>query len=165
MPTMTRGRDIAGLLGWFVVTFAVSTLGAQASINARTFYADLTQPTWAPPGWVFGPVWAALFTLMALAAWLVWRQGGFGSRRAALLLFIGQLGLNALWSWLFFGWQMGGPAFAEVLVLWAAILATIVLFYRAKPLAGVLLLPYLMWVSFASVLNFTLWQNNPTLLG
>ncbi|MEM1142649.1 MAG: TspO/MBR family protein [Pseudomonadota bacterium] len=165
MAIQNRRRDITGLFGWFVVSFAASTLGARASITARSFYAELTQPAWAPPGWVFGPVWAALFALMAIAAWLVWRDGGFSTRRTALLLFLGQLGLNVLWSWLFFGWQMGGAAFAEVLVLWATIAVTIALFWRAKPIAGALLVPYLLWVSFASLLNFDLWQNNLALLG
>ena len=102
---------------------------------------------------------------MAIAAWLVWRSGGFRANRDALLMFFVQLGLNVMWSWLFFAWRIGGPAFAEVLLLWAAILATTVLFWRVKPLAGLLLVPYLLWVSFAAALNYTLWQNNPGLLG
>ena len=165
MPSVDRKRDIAGLLGWFVLTFAASAVGARASISASSFYAELTQPTWAPPSWLFGPVWTTLFALMAIAAWLVWRDGGFVAHRNALVMFVAQLFLNALWSWLFFAWRQGGLAFAEVLVLWASILATLVLFWRAKPLAGLLLVPYLLWVSFAAVLNFTLWQNNPALLG
>ncbi|MEM8685633.1 MAG: TspO/MBR family protein [Pseudomonadota bacterium] len=165
MPTQNRRRDIAGLLGWFVVSFAASALGARASISASTFYAELTQPAWSPPAWVFGPVWTVLFAMMAISAWLVWRCGGFAAHRIALLLFFLQLGLNVLWSWLFFAWRMGGPAFAEVLLLWAAILATIVAFFRVKPLAGLLLVPYLLWVSFASALNFALWQSNTALLG
>ncbi len=165
MPTMDQRRDIAGLLGWLVVSFIASALGARASISASSFYAELTQPAWAPPAWLFGPVWTVLFALMAIAAWLVWRSGGFSANRNALLIFGVQLGLNVLWSWLFFAWRMGGPAFAEVLLLWAAILATIVLFWRAKPLAGLLLVPYLLWVSFASALNFALWRDNPALLG
>ncbi len=165
MPTQNRRRDIAGLLGWLVVTFAASALGAQASISASTFYAELTQPAWAPPAWLFGPVWTMLFTLMAIAAWLVWRNGGFAAQRNALLMFFVQLVLNVMWSWLFFAWRLGGPAFVEVLLLWAAILVTIALFWRARPLAGLLLVPYLLWVSFAAALNFTLWRNNPALLG
>ena len=165
MPTQDRRRDVIGLLGWIVVTFAASAAGARASISASDFYAELTQPAWAPPAWLFGPVWTTLFALMAIAAWLVWRNGGFASNRNALLLFLVQLGLNVLWSWLFFAWRLGGLAFAEVLMLWAAILATIVLFWRAKALAGLLLVPYLLWVSFAAALNFALWRSNPGLLG
>lgn len=165
LPVRNRGREIAGLLGWIVVSFAASAIGARASISASTFYAQLTQPAWAPPAWVFGPVWAVLFALMAIAAWLVWREGGFAAQRNALVMFLAQLALNVLWSWLFFAWQLGGIAFAEVLLLWAAILLTIVLFWRVKPLAGALLVPYLLWVSFASVLNLTLWLSNPALLG
>ncbi len=165
MPTQDRRRDIAGLIGWFVVTFAASAIGAQASISARTFYAELTQPAWAPPAWLFGPVWTMLFTLMAIAAWMVWRSGGFAAHRAALLLFGVQLGLNVLWSWLFFAWRLGGAAFVEVLMLWAAIGMTMALFWRVKRLAALLLAPYLLWVSFAAALNFWLWRYNPTLLG
>ncbi|MEO1421373.1 MAG: TspO/MBR family protein [Pseudomonadota bacterium] len=164
-PAPNRQRDILGLIGWFAITIAASALGARASIAASEFYAQLTQPVWAPPAWVFGPVWSILFAMMATAVWLVWRSGGFAANRIALLAYLVQLGLNVLWSWLFFGWQLSGPAFAEVLLLWAAILTTLILFWRIKPLAGVLLTPYLAWVSFASALNFVLWQNNPALLG
>ena len=110
-------------------------------------------------------MWTVLFTLMGLAAWLVWRSGGFGSHRGALTLFLLQLAFNALWSWLFFAWQLGGAAFADILLLWALILATLLAFWRVRPLAGVLLVPYLLWVSFAAFLNYAIWQLNPVLLG
>jgi tryptophan-rich sensory protein len=96
---------------------------------------------------------------------LVWRDGGFRSHRAALSFHFGQLGLNALWSWLFFAWQLGAWAFAEVLFLWLLIAVTLVSFWRVRPLAGALLVPYLLWVSFASALNYSLWRLNPQLLG
>lgn len=158
-------KDAMGLLAWIVATFAVSAIGARASIQASTFYTQLAQPTWAPPPWVFGPVWTTLYTFMAIAAWLVWRAGGFRKNAVALGFFIVQLGLNALWSWLFFAWQLGGPAFFEVLVLWTAIAATLIAFFRIRRLAGVLLVPYLLWVSLAAFLNLTLWQMNPGILG
>ena len=102
---------------------------------------------------------------MAVAAWLVWREHGFRGARPALTLYVVQLVLNALWSWLFFAWQLGAVAFAEIVLLWTLIAATIVLFWRLNRAAAILLLPYLAWVSFASALNFTLWRLNPTILG
>jgi tryptophan-rich sensory protein len=126
---------------------------------------QLVRPSWAPPPSVFGPVWTVLYALMAIAAWLVWRIGGFRAARMALILFLAQLAINALWSWLFFGWHLGGLAFADVLALWALIVATLISFWRVRPLAGALLIPYLAWVSFASVLNYAVWQLNPRMLG
>ena len=102
---------------------------------------------------------------MAVAAWMIWRKGGFAAQRVALSVFLVQLALNSLWSWLFFAWQKGGLAFAEIAVLWLMILATVVLFWRIKPLAGALMIPYLGWVSFASALNLALWRMNPAILG
>jgi benzodiazapine receptor len=101
MASQSKQRQILGLIGWLVVTFAASALGAVASIQAKSFYSQLVQPAWAPPPWIFGPVWTILYALMAISAWLVWRSGGFRTNRTALSLFIVQLLLNALWSWLF----------------------------------------------------------------
>ena len=165
MTSLTRRQQFMGLIGWFIASFAISAVGAIASIEARNFYAGLVQPEWAPPGWVFGPVWTRLFALMAIAAWLVWRKGGFHAHRIALSLFIIQLLFNALWSWLFFAWRLGGPAFADILLLWGLILATLIAFWHVQRLAGILLVPYLLWVSFAAFLNYALWQLNPALLG
>jgi tryptophan-rich sensory protein len=161
-----RPHQVRGFAAWLALCIATSALGALASANARTFYADLTRPAWAPPGWVFGPVWSVLFLAMAIAAWLVWRVPGTSeSRSRALVMFCVQLAANALWSWLFFAWHRGGVAFAEVLVLWALIATTLVCFWRVRPAAGWLLAPYLAWVTFASVLNYALWRVNPGLLG
>jgi tryptophan-rich sensory protein len=102
---------------------------------------------------------------MAIAAWLVWRVGGFRAAKSALTLFVVQLALNALWSWLFFGWHPGALAFADILMLWVLIVATLFCFWRIRPLAGMLLAPYLLWVSFAAALNFSVWQLNPQVLG
>ena len=102
---------------------------------------------------------------MGIAAWLVWRVGGFRAAKSALTLFLVQLALNALWSWLFFGWHWGAFAFADILLLWALIVATLISFWRIRPLAGALLVPYLLWVSFASALNYSVWQLNPQVLG
>lgn len=147
------------------VTFAAAAAGALASVQARAFYAELVRPEWAPPGWLFGPVWSALYTLMAIAAWMVWRSAGFPAARLAVALFVAQLAANALWSWLFFAWRLGAAAFTEVVLLWVLILATAVAFWRLSRLAAVLLVPYLAWVTFASALTWTIWRSNPQLLG
>lgn len=153
-----------GLLGWLALVFAAAAAGAVASVDAGSFYAQLKRPAWAPPASAFGPVWSALYLLMGIAAWLVWRRQGVGQVRPALMLFVAQLGVNVLWSWLFFVWRSGALAFADVVVLLAALAATVAVFWRISRLAGVLLLPYLAWVSFASVLTWSVWQNNPALL-
>jgi tryptophan-rich sensory protein len=153
-----------GLVGWLAVAFAAAAIGAVASIDAGTFYAQLARPAWAPPGSVFGPVWSVLYLLMGIAAWLVWREQGADRMRAALTLFVAQLGVNALWSWLFFAWHKGAFAFADVLLLLALIAATITAFWRIRRLAGILMLPYLAWVAFASALTWAVWRGNPTLL-
>ena len=162
---MGHQKQILGLVGWLVVSFIAAGIGAAASVQAGPFYAQLVRPEWAPPAWVFGPVWTALYVLMGVAAWLVWRVGGFRAARLALTLFLVQLAFNALWSWLFFGWHRGALAFADVLLLWVLIVATLIAFWRIRPLAGALLLPYLLWVSFASALNYSVWQLNPQALG
>jgi len=153
---------LLGLLGWLVVAFAAGAVGAVASVDAASFYAQLSKPAWAPPAGVFGPVWSALYVLMGVAAWLVWRTPG--RQRAALGLFAVQLAANALWSWLFFAWHRGGLAAAEVLVLLALIVATVAAFWRIRPLAALLLMPYLLWVGFASALTWAVWRANPGLL-
>ncbi|HKO87250.1 MAG TPA: TspO/MBR family protein [Burkholderiales bacterium] len=163
-PPRSLSQQIIGLLGWLLLAFAAAAVGAIASVNAGSFYETLNRPAWAPPAWLFGPVWSALYLMMGVSAWLVWRARGFSGARPALLLFVIQLALNALWSWLFFAWHQGGLAFAEVLLLWALIVATAVAFSRISPFAAILLLPYLAWVSFASALCFTIWRLNPGVL-
>lgn len=150
------------LAGWLAASFAAAALGAVATRQAPEFYAQLARPDWAPPGWLFGPVWTVLYAMMGIAAWRVWRKAGFGS---ALYLFLAQLALNALWSWLFFAWRLGAAAFAEVVVLWALIAATLAAFLRIDRLAGALLVPYLAWVSFAAALTYAVWRANPHVLG
>lgn len=154
-----------GLAGWLGVAFLAGAIGAIASIDAKSFYAELVRPPWAPPGSVFGPVWTVLYALMGVAAWLVWRRGANAAVRGALSTFLVQLAANALWSWLFFAWHLGGWAFGEVLLLWALIAATAVSFWRVDRLAAALLLPYLAWVTFAAALTLAVWRLNPGLLG
>lgn len=165
MAEAATRKPIVGLIGWLVLCFAASGIGAIASMDAASFYGQMVQPAWAPPSSVFGPVWTVLYALMAIAAWLVWRVGGWPQQRAALTLFVVQLLVNVLWSWLFFAWCQGAGSFADIVILWVLIVATTVAFWRVRPLAGALLLPYLAWVSFAAVLNHTVWQLNPQVLG
>ncbi|HEX6834031.1 MAG TPA: TspO/MBR family protein [Rudaea sp.] len=165
MTTKTTGQQIAGLAAWLVLSFIAAAIGAVASIQAASFYSQLVRPDWAPPPSIFGPVWTVLYTLMGIAAWLVWRAGGFRAARPALTLFLIQLAFNALWSWLFFAWHRGAWAFADIVLLLALIVATLIAFWRIRPVAGALLVPYLLWVGFASALNYAIWQLNPQLLG
>ena len=153
-----------GLAGWLAAAFVAGGIGAVASIDAASFYAQLARPAWAPPASVFGPVWTALYLLMGIAAWLVWRERGATQRFPALTLFVVQLAANALWSWLFFAWRNGAVAFVEVVLLLMLIAATVVAFWRIRRLAALLMLPYLAWVGFASALTWAVWQRNPNLL-
>ena len=149
-----------GLIGWMLVVFVAAALGALASRHARDFYAGLAKPSWAPPGWLFGPVWTGLYLLMGVAAWLVWRRAGWGGATIALSLFLAQLTCNALWSWLFFAWRRGALAFADVVLLLALIIATLLAFLPFHTLAAILLIPYLAWVTFATALTWAVWRAN-----
>lgn len=151
----------AGLLAWLAVVFVAAGLGAIASSDAPAFYGQLAKPGWAPPASVFGPVWSVLYLLMAVAAWLVWREPASEARRGALTLFVVQLVVNALWSWLFFAWRQGGLAFLDVLALLGLVIATAAAFWRLHRAAGLMLLPYIAWVGFASALTWAVWQGNP----
>ncbi|MBO9664052.1 TspO/MBR family protein [Dokdonella sp.] len=162
--TMPTRQQLFGLIAWLAVCFAASAIGAVASIQAASFYAQLVRPEWAPPATWFGPVWTVLYTLMGIAAWLVWRVGGFRAARTALTVFLVQLALNALWSWLFFRWKLGAPAFVDIVLLWLLIVATIVGFWRVRKVAGALLVPYLLWVGFATALSYSVWRLNPGVL-
>jgi tryptophan-rich sensory protein len=162
---MTRKQQILGFVGWFILVFANAAVGAFASIQAASFYGTLTRPSWAPPSWLFGPVWNILYLLMAIAVWLVWREKVNRTVRGALTLFVVQLVLNGLWSWLFFAWHQGRWAFVEIVVLGFLIAATVIAFWRVRTIAGALLLPYLAWVSFATALAYATWRLNPVLLG
>ncbi|WP_240771791.1 TspO/MBR family protein [Nocardia sp. CS682] len=140
-----------------VAAAATGNLAAQSSAEQ---YNQLDQPGWAPPSWVFGPVWTLLYALMALSAWWIWRGEPWQRVRWALAMFVGQLVLNALWTPLFFGADLRGLALAEILVLLVAIIATMAIFRRHSRFAAALLVPYLMWTTFAAALNFSVWQLN-----
>lgn len=148
-----------------LASFAAAAIGGLATQRAPELYAALSRPAWAPPSSVFGPVWGVLYVLMAVAAWTVWKEkGGLRDARVPLGLYGVQLALNALWSWLFFAWQRGLLAATEIAVLLVLIVATIVAFWRVRPLAGALMLPYLAWVTFAAALTFSLVRRNPGVL-
>tara|TARA_R110002167_G_scaffold45324_3_gene136247 strand:- start:51252 stop:51749 length:498 start_codon:yes stop_codon:yes gene_type:complete len=165
MTALTTKQKFLGLAAWLVVSFAASAVGAVATIRASEFYGELMQPAWAPPAAVFGPVWTVLYALMGIAAWLVWQSGGLQKQRVAIGLFLAQLAVNALWSWLFFAWSLGALAFIDILFLITLVVATIICFWRVRPLAGLLLVPYLLWISFAAALNYSIWHLNPQILG
>jgi translocator protein len=141
-----------------ILCFAVAGVGGLATApSIPNWYAGLAKPSWTPPGWIFGPVWSVLYFSMAVAAWLVWRQE---KTAMPMGLFGVQLTFNAAWSWLFFRLHMPGAAFVDIVLLWAAIVATTVAFCQRSTVAGILFVPYLIWVSFAVVLNFAIWQLN-----
>jgi translocator protein len=149
---------------WLALCYAAAAVGGLGSANAGSFYAQLDRPAWAPPGWLFGPAWTLLYTLMAVAVWRVARRGEAAQRRLALAVFGIKLAVNALWSWLFFAWQSGFWAFWGAALLAALVAATALLFARIDRLAALLLLPYLAWTSFATLLSWSVWQRNPALL-
>jgi translocator protein len=149
------------LVGWVGLCLVAGLLGSLAtSSKIGTWYAALMKPWGNPPPWVFGPVWTALYVLMGIAAWLVWKNQDEIGRRQALTLFAFQLVLNALWSVVFFGMENPGAALINIAVLWALILATTFAFRRVSHLAAWLLAPYLAWVTFASYLNCGIWLLN-----
>lgn len=157
---MTRARDYAGLAVFIAINFAVSALGGWATAaSVGTWYPTLAKPAFNPPNWIFAPVWSALYLMIAIAAWRVWRRGG-GEARLALTVYAVQLALNLSWSFVFFGARLIGPALAVIAALLAAILANAFLFWRIDRVAGALLVPYAAWVSFATLLNAALWRLN-----
>jgi len=156
---MSRSKIVLGLFGWLLLCFAAAAGGAV--FMPGEWFASLHKPAWNPPGWIFGPVWSVLYTMMAVAAWLVWQRGGFAAQRRPLALFLAQLVLNAAWTPLFFGLHRPGLALAVIILLWLAIAATLLSFRPVSRAAAWLLVPYLAWVSFATVLNGALWRLNP----
>lgn len=157
---MTLARQAVALVGWLALCFAAAATGGFVTMGQ--WYAELNKPSWNPPGWVFGPVWTLLYIAMAVAAWLVWREGGWKLRGPALTVFLVQWLLNALWTPLFFGLQRVDLALVNIVLMWLAIVATIVLFHRISKVATILLVPYLAWVTFATALNFAIWRMNPS---
>jgi benzodiazapine receptor len=155
---MSTAQSVIGLVGWLLVTLAAGGIGSR--YLPGPWYASLAKPAWNPPNAVFGPVWAVLYVMMGLAAWRAWSRAGFAGAGPALALFVLQLGLNALWSYLFFGRHRPDLAFLDIVALWGALLAVVVLFWRVDHGAGALMLPCLAWVGFAAFLNLALWRLN-----
>ncbi len=148
------------LIVFFAICLGVGGLGSIVTAKSvRSWYPKLRKPAGTPPAWVFGPVWTTLYALMAVSAWLVWREHGWGAR-FALMIFFAQLALNLAWSGIFFGSRMIGLAFAAIATLWLAIVFNMVLFNWLQPISSMLLLPYLLWVTYASYLNFGIWRLN-----
>lgn len=155
---MSIQKSVLGAIVALALTFGAAYVGSRFPVDE--WYTALTKPSWNPPNWLFGPVWSVLYLLMAISVWLVWRKEGFSGAIFPLGIFLLQLILNAAWSWLFFGLHEPSFAFIEILGLWLAILVNIILFWRINTVSGVLLLPYLAWVTFAAFLNYTLWRLN-----
>ncbi len=165
MPPRSDSRKWLGLLAWIVVSFLPSLTAAFVEVGP--WYDGLDRPAWTPPSWVFGPVWTVLYLLMGVAAWRVWAKagrGGFGDRptRRALVVFLVHLLFNAAWTWLFFGLHLLPLAAVEIVVLWGMIVLLVVLFWRLDRLAGLLLVPYLLWVTYAATLSIGFAVMNAT---
>ena len=158
----SRLNDIISLVVAIAIPLIVGGLGGIATASSiPTWYRTLEKPTWNPPDWIFGPAWTLLYILMGVALWLVWRLGWDNPQvRRALLLFGVQLLFNLLWSLIFFGLRRPDWALLEIVVLWVLILATAAQFYRLQPIAGWLLVPYQLWVTFAAALNAAIWWLN-----
>lgn len=158
---LTVRRDWVGLVVLVLICLGAGAIGSWFTTPALdSWYASLRKPAWNPPNWVFGPVWSALYLLMATAAWLVWRVGGIRARGGAMGLFAVQLILNVAWSALFFGLQRPGAAFGGIVALWIAIVLTVVAFARTSRTSAWLMIPYLAWVTFAGALNLAIWWLN-----
>ena len=153
-------RKFTGLVSSLALAFAVAAIGGWVTAGSvSTWYPTLAKPGFNPPDWIFGPVWTALYALMAVAAWRVWRTLGT-VRNRALVLYGAQLALNLLWSILFFGAHRIGHALIEIAILFAAIIATTIAFWRIDRPAGLCLMPYAAWVGFAALLNAAIWRLN-----
>ena len=152
----SKSRSGLALVGFILITFAAPAASAFIDMPGA-WYLALQKPSWNPPSWLFGPVWTLLYTLMAVAAWMVWKRVGFGK---ALTLYFVQLVLNAAWTPIFFGAHQLGVALIVIVGLWVAILLTLLTFRRVNAAAGGLFVPYLAWVTFAMTLNYTLWRMN-----
>lgn len=160
-PSLSPAAQAGGLIVFLTICFIAAAIGGIVTGPAIDgWYETLEKPFWQPPAWVFGPVWTVLYLLMAIAAWLVWRPAGARSAAVPLSLFMVQLVLNVAWSWIFFYLQRPGWAVLELIVLWVAIALTTLAFSRRSTVAAGLMLPYLGWVTFAGVLNFTIWRLN-----
>jgi tryptophan-rich sensory protein len=153
--------DLTGLVVSILICFAVAGLGSLATNpEIPNWYQTIRKPAWTPPNWLFGPVWTLLYLAMAVAVWLVWKRAGWEANGGALWLFVIQLALNLAWSFIFFKFHNPAWAFVDIVFLWLAILVTIVRFAGISSAAALLLVPYLIWVTYAASLNFAIWRMN-----
>ena len=146
-----------------LITFEVASFAAAATgviFKPGDWYKQLDKPRWRPPDWLFAPVWTVLYVAIGLSGWLVWLEAGIAGAALPLSIYAAQLLLNAAWTPIFFGLHRPGLAVVEIVLLWAAILATIIVFYPVNAVAALLLAPYLAWVSFAAALNMSIWRRN-----
>lgn len=162
MFTALRLGSIGRLIASLAITLAAAGIGGIATASSvNTWYQELVKPSFNPPSWLFGPVWTVLYILMGIALFLVWQEVSEGhTSQGALVTFAIQLLLNVLWSFAFFGLRSPLAGLVVIVLLWLAILATILSFYRVSPTAAYLLVPYVLWVSFAAILNFSIWWLN-----
>ena len=163
MPVRSRLADIAALVLFLALCLGIGALGASVTATSvDTWYAGLVKPSFNPPDEVFGPVWTVLYILMGVAAWRVWRSADRDTTRGPLTLFALQLAINLGWTVVFFGLQKIASAVATIVVLDVAVLVTMLAFRSVDRLAALLMLPYVVWVAFATVLNVAIWRLNPT---
>lgn len=162
MNTLNSKTQWLGLAGWLALVSAIAALGGVVSaMSISTWYQTLHKPAWNPPDWIFAPVWTCLYTMMAVAAWQVWLRAGFAGAPWALGMFLLQLAFNLSWPVLFFYLHLPSAGMIDLVVLWLLILVTLVLFLRRSKFAGLLLVPYLLWVGFAGALNWQILILNP----
>ena len=158
---MSRARSILVLVLCLALCFGAAAAGSLwTAAGLKDWYRGIAKPPWNPPDAVFGPVWTVLYAMMAVAAWRVWTRDGFAKARLPLLVFWMHLGVNAAWTIFFFGMRSPGLALADILVLWVLIVVLIRLFWNHSRLASLFLVPYLLWVTFAMVLNAAIWRMN-----
>lgn len=155
---MGNKKKIVGLIIWIFICSLAGIFGAQ--FEPGSWYELLQKPAWTPPNWVFPVVWPILYVMMGISAWMLWKMEEVSLTDTEFTWFFMQLILNALWSWIFFGMELIATGLAEIFLLWVALIFTLFLFWHRNHTAGLLLVPYLLWVSYASALNFAIWQLN-----
>ena len=151
-------KDLLELAFWVIVTFSVAAIASQ--FEPGEWYMNIAKPSWTPPGWLFGPVWSILYFSMGVSVWLVWRKRHKTAVSWPLAFYLAQLAINGIWSWLFFGRQWIGLALIDLVALVIMVVITIAMFLRIRETAGFLLLPYLLWISFAAALNLQIYRMN-----
>lgn len=160
-PKRKKTRDVLALVGFVGICLLVSAIGGAVTANSvDTWYQAINKPRFNPPEWVFAPVWTALYILMAIAGWRIWRSHRYQARSIALFVYCIQLVLNLAWSFLFFGLQRIDLALIQIAILLLAIIFTAYLFWKIDRYAGAILIPYAVWVAFASTLNLEIWRLN-----